>query len=194
MFEVYNLLKLYSSPKSVIEIGAGAAVLASLMRSAFDCKYVIVDLPETISIGYAYLKTGFPESRVALPNVVWRELVSGETFESLLSRYDIIFILPFQMKQLPTAWFDMGVNVSSFQEMNIDVVNEYLSLLRRIIKPGGSLVLENLKKSRETNENKFDGYCLDRFELETLITPWYAKFVVQHIPSLDHFFYQGRKK
>ncbi len=194
MLEVYNLMKLSSAPRAVIEIGAGAAVMAALMRSVFDCKYAIVDLPETISVGYSYLKTMFPELRVALPNVVQHELSSGGGMGSLLSRYDVVFILPFQAKDLPNAWFDMGINVSSFQEMNIEVVNEYLSLLRRVLRPGGSLVLENLKTSRETAGNELDRYCLNGFHGETLSSPSYADFVVQHVPGLKHFFYQGRRE
>ncbi len=160
----------------------------------YGCKYVIIDLPETIPIAYLYLKTVFPGLRVALPNTVQNEIESGVGVESFLSRYDVVFVLPFQANSLPEGWFDIGVNVSSFQEMDIGVVNEYLLLLRKVLKPGAALILENLKTSRETAGNGLDRYCLNGFQGETLTSPSYADFNMQHVPGLKHFFYQGRRE
>lgn len=77
--------------------------------------------------------------------------------------------------------------------MNIEVVNEYLSLLHRVLKSGGSLVLENLKISREIKGNSFENYRLDGFTKMKMCKPAYANFVIKNLSQLEHFFYQGVK-
>lgn len=192
ILEVFNLAEFTEAPAAVVEVGGGACVQAATMIGAFGCKYAVIDLPETVAVGYAYLKTVLPELRIALPDVVAAASRTGELFEALLRRYDMVFMLPYQVNYLPAANFDAAFNISSFQEMDIGVVNEYLALFRRLVRPGGRLVLENLKTSRETAGNAFDRYCLDGFAAEKTCDPWYADYVVRRVPGLKHFFYQGR--
>jgi len=193
MLEVFNLAELCSPPTAVIEVGGGACVQAAIMINAYNSKYVIIDLPETIAAGFAYLKTVFPDLRIALPDLVATAIQEGEDFESIFERYDVVFLLPYQVDFLPNARFDLAINISSFQEMNIQVVNEYLKLFQRVVCPDGQLILENLKISRETSGNSFDRYCLDGFSVEKICDPWYADQVVRFVPGLHHFFYQGRR-
>ena len=77
--------------------------------------------------------------------------------------------------------------------MGIEVVNEYLGVLRRIVRQGGRLLLENLKVSREVQGNSFDRYDLSGFASETVCIPEYANYVIRGLPKLEYFFYQGRK-
>ncbi|MCF8150179.1 MAG: putative sugar O-methyltransferase [Sulfuritalea sp.] len=193
MLEVFNLAKLPREPTKVVEIGGGSCVNAALMIGAYGCKYTIIDLPETIPAGFALLKSAFPALRVALPDMVQDHLRSGKDFDALLGDFDVVFLLPFQSDAIGSNQMDCAFNVSSFQEMEIDVVNEYLSLLRRIIRPGGHLLLENLKVSREVLGNSFDRYVLAGFDGETIIAPSYANYVIRGLSGLEHFFYQGRK-
>lgn len=193
MLEVFNLAEFAEPPRTVVEVGGGACVQAAIMIGAFGCKYAVIDLPETIAVGYSYLKTAFPELRIALPDVVAEAIGAGEPFESVLQRYDMVFLLPYQVDVLPAGSFDVAANISSFQEMDIDVVNEYLALFRRLVRPGGRLVLENLKTSRETAGNAFERYCMDGFVAEKRCDPWYADYVVRSVPGLNHFFYQGQR-
>lgn len=193
MLEAFNLAELTEPPGAVVEVGGGACVQAAIMIGAFGCKYAIIDLPETVAVGFAYLKAVFPGLRIALPDVVAEASRTGEPFESVLQRHDVVFLLPYQVDFLPAASFDAAFNISSFQEMDIEVVNEYLTLFRRLVRPGGQLVLENLKTSRETAGNAFEHYCLDGFSAEKMCDPWYADYVVRSVPGLNHFFYQGRR-
>lgn len=193
MLEVFNLTEFTEPPTAVVEVGGGACVQAATMIGAFGCKYAVIDLPETVAIGFAYLKTVFPQLRIALPDVVATAILAGEDFETLLLRHDVVFLLPYQVGYLPTARFDAAFNISSFQEMDIDVVNEYLALFRRLVHSNGRIVLENLKTSRETAGNAFDRYCLEGFAVEKICDPWYADYIVRSVPGLNHFFYQGRR-
>jgi hypothetical protein len=193
MLEVFNLTKLPQAPAKVVEIGGGACVNAALMISAYGCKYAIIDLPETIPTGFALLKSVFPLLRIALPDVAHDYFRAGKDFDALLADFDVVFMLPYQSDEIGSDSMDCAFNVSSFQEMGIDVVNEYLSLLRRIVRQGGRLLLENLKASREVPGNSFDRYDLSGFASETVCIPEFASYVIRGLPGLEYFFYQGRK-
>lgn len=193
MLEVFNLAKLPKAPSAVVEIRGGACVNAAIMIGAYNCKYAIIDLPETIPVGYAFLKSAFPMLRVALPDVVHDCLCAGRAFDDLWKDFDAVFMLPYQSDAISSDYMDCAFNVSSFQEMRIEVVNEYLFLLRRILKPGGQLLLENLKVSREVPGNSFDLYDLSGFESKFACTPSYVNYVIRRLPGLEYFFYQGQK-
>ena len=117
----------------------------------------------------------------------------GMEFDSLWERFDVIFLLPYQSNVIDSESMDCAFNVSSFQEMKIEVVNKYTSLLRRIVKQGGSLVLENLKVSREVPGNSFDRYDLSGFTCKIMCTPKYGNYVIRSIPRLEYLLYQGIK-
>lgn len=193
MLEVYNLAEIDRDIKNAVEVGGGSCVNAAVMIGAFGCKYTVIDLPETISVGFSFLKTIFPELKIALPNIVHGHIAGGGDFSSLQEEHDVVFMLPYQTDLIGDSAMDMAFNVSSFQEMNIEVANEYLSLLHRVLKPGGALVLENLKVSREIEGNSFENYRLDGFTEMKMCKPTYANFVIRNLPRLEHFFYQGVK-
>jgi hypothetical protein len=193
MLEVFNLVELPQAPAKVVEIGGGACVNAALMIGAYGCKYAIIDLPETISVGFAFLKSVFPMLRIALPDVVHDYVRAGKDFDALLADFDVIFLLPYQSDAIGSESMDYAFNVSSFQEMRIEVVNEYLSLLQRIVRQGGHLVLENLKVSREIPGNSFDRYDLSGFANDMMCTPRYGNYVIRGLPGLEYLLYRGRK-
>jgi putative sugar O-methyltransferase len=161
MLEVFSLVKLPRAPNKVVEIGAGACDNAALMIGAYNCEYTIVDLPETIPVGFAFLKAVFPSLRIALPNVVQEHINMGIEFEALWERFDVIFLLAYQSDVIESESMECAFNISSFQEMRIEGVNEYISLLRRVVKKGGCLMLENLKVSREIPGNSFIRYDMN---------------------------------
>lgn len=78
MLELYNLIEADRDVNMVIEVGGGSCVNAAVMIGAFGCKYTVIDLPETISVGFSFLKTVFPELRVALPNVIHEHIAAGK--------------------------------------------------------------------------------------------------------------------
>jgi len=193
MLEVFNLANLPQTPVKVVEIGGGSCVNAALMIGAYGCKYTIIDLPETIPAGFALLKAIFPTLRIALPDVVHQHLQAGKDLVALFAEFDVVFMLPYQTDAIAGDQMDCAFNVSSFQEMEISVVNEYLSLLQRILRPGGHLLLENLKVSREVPGNSFDRYALAGFSCERVCAPSYVNYAIRGLSGLELFFYQGRK-
>ena len=116
MLELYNLTETDRDIKKVVEVGGGSCVNAAVMIGAFGCKYIIIDLPETIFVGYCFLKTIFPELRIALPNIIHEHIAGGRNFSSLQEEYDVVFMLPYQANLIGDGAMDMAFNISSFQE------------------------------------------------------------------------------
>jgi putative sugar O-methyltransferase len=193
MLELYNLIEADKDVNMVIEVGGGSCVNGAVLIGAFGCKYTVIDLPESISVGFSLLKAVFPELKIALPDVIHDHIAAEKDFRLLYEEYDVVFMLPYQTDLIEDGIFNMAFNVSSFQEMNIDVVNEYLSLFHRVLKPGGSLILENLKFSREVKGNSFENYQLNDYAEIKMCEPTYSNFIIKNLPQLEYFFYQGVK-
>lgn len=170
----------------LLEIGAGAGVNPIVNYLNYNSKSIIIDLPETISIAFALIKTFIPSARVALPNDVQVAIDSGDSFEKIIERYDFIFILPIQIDLLGESFVDVAFNMASFQEMDISVVRNYIKLIHRVLKPGGHVALLNLEVSRQIKGNSIKEYGLDCFSKGELLN---AKFANWQIPSLKHLKY-----
>ncbi len=120
------------SVKQYLEIGAGAGMsIHALMERSPRAKIVVIDLPESIPVAYLTLKSLRPELRIALPHKLIAPLDSG---------YDVVFLHPDQIDRVPATTFDMVFNMSSFQEMELDVVNHYISHAADWLGPAGVLV------------------------------------------------------
>ena len=108
-------------PTSIVEIGAGygrsAYVLLKLFPSA---TYTIVDIEPALSVARWYLTQLFPEERLR-------------------------FLMPSQSDRLPATSFDLGLSVSSLQEMTPEQVAGYVQLLDRVVS-GGVVYLKQWKR------------------------------------------------
>ena len=181
--EVLNLSEI-KSPKYVFEIGAGACMNIALLRDLYKTKSLVVDLPDSIFAGYLLLKSFFQDIKIALPQ---------DTADFDIDKFDVVFLLPYQVDIIPNDFFDVAYNISSFQEMKIDVVNNYLSLIYFVLKSGGSVILSNQEVSRYIEGNSFNNYQLGKFVNGVKKTPAFQNFATRGICGLQQFFYQGRK-
>lgn len=160
---------------SVFEIGAGVfnfGHLLSLQLSDFE--YVVCDLPEMISsafreINESYIPNCGGDYEVFLPTEI-------EEFEKSSSNRKILFITPEQLKSNclgDQRRFDLFVNHESFSEMNIDVVNSYLSYLPRLMKKDSVVFLVNMHTRPQANNYKQfkelelkDITCFSQYQLD----------------------------
>ena len=153
--ESYLLREERSEPRSILEVGAGAGVNVCIYLSMHPGLSVsIVDLPETIPVGYAFLKSVFPSLRVRLPH---------ETAECESADYDVNYYLPHQVDLIESDQHDLAFNHSSFQEMDLEVVNSYLGLIHRALKAGGVFCSLNVEQSRYRLDNRIESYDLTAF-------------------------------
>jgi putative sugar O-methyltransferase len=106
----------------VLEIGAGYGRLAYLLRSLVpNVQYSIVDISPALAISQGYLTSIFGEA-------------SG-----------MRFLLPHQLDEIPDNYFDLALNVSSFDEMPPAVSIGYLKTIGRVCR--GHLFLSGYARS-----------------------------------------------
>lgn len=182
--EILNLTEI-NNPRYTLEIGAGACTNIALLKDVYKTKSLVIDLPETIIAGYLFLKSIFPEIKIGLPQD------HGEALD--MSKFDIAFVLPYQVDIIPNDTFDVAYNMASFQEMKIDVVNNYIALIHRVLKKGGHIISSNQEISRHIEGNSFKNYQLESFAEEKREYPPFGNFSIRHLTELKGLLYQGRK-
>ena len=137
-----NILNSYmelSKTKFIAEIGAGNGNLMALLKHHFNSKCIInVDLPETLTLCIPFLANLFPNAKILLPNEI-NEKVS----EDALLNYDFIFLTPGQITLLEENLIDLFINTSSFCEMNMPQIEEYINLIQKVGKQGSFFFCHN---------------------------------------------------
>ncbi len=121
--------------RTALEIGAGNGNLASLiLHQRPGIKYMIVDLPETLEVAFAYLSHVFPKHRIFLPN---------EVSDELPDNYDVVLLTPEQTDLIPDRSIDLAVNTDSFQEMTHAQIDHYFDLFDRSTHDGSWVFVKN---------------------------------------------------
>ena len=125
-------------PRPVIaEIGGGwAKVFYFLTRKlAGDWCYVDFDLPEPLCCAAYYFMKAFPQKRVLLygeSGVNARNVFRDHDEASATLRdYDLIFLPPFAIEQLPDDSVDLFMNKNSLGEMRPDTARNYIAHVAR---------------------------------------------------------------
>ena len=133
-FEVVELIEDYAPSHSVLEIGAGACLVAALLLGRHqDVRYTIVDLPETMPVGFLTLRHLFPESPIALP---------GESMGQPRVRFCSV-------EELQDGPYGAVVNVASFQELDPPIVANYFRKIDEVLEPNGIFVCINREKKTD---------------------------------------------
>jgi len=137
-----NILNSYmelSKTKFIAEIGAGNGNLMSLLKHHFNSKCIInVDLPETLTLCIPFLENLFPNAKILLPNEI-----NEKVGEDALLNYDFIFLTPGQITLLEENLIDLFINTSSFGEMNMPQIEEYINLIQKVGKQGSFFFCSN---------------------------------------------------
>ena len=68
---------------NVVEVGGDLCLNAALMIGEYGCKQTIIDWPETISLGFTFLKAALPSLRIALLHTVHDHLCTVKNFDTL---------------------------------------------------------------------------------------------------------------
>lgn len=152
-----EMLELMEHPHidKLLEIGAGKGVhvVLQLMRNP-QAQVTIIDLPETLFVTYLSLRQMLPKQNIYFPHENIKNGAQGSYIQLLL---------PSQTDLLEPNGFDAVVNMNSFQEMEIGVVNAYLELAAKHLKKGGGLHSCNQRISRHVAGNSSEKYGLEHF-------------------------------
>ena len=113
----------------VAELGAGYGRLAYVFLKSEMCKqYVIADIPPALYVSQRYLRVVFPELR-------FFRFRPFEDFSEVADEFEsskVCFLTPDQLEHLPAKYFDLFITISSLQEMKMELVSLYISLIDRL--------------------------------------------------------------
>ena len=116
---------------SILEIGGGYGTLGEiLLKSNEDGFYVNVDIPPVAAISTYYLEQVFGKENV----LSYSESRALDTIDltALKKRYKAVVLCPWQLPKL-TGQVDMFANFMSFQEMEPDVVHNYIKGVQPLV-------------------------------------------------------------
>lgn len=140
--------------RNVIEIGGGFGMLGSIFLQAKpeDYFYVDVDLPPLAAVSTYYLQQTFGKDAI-LDYSKSREMEVID-IEELRKNYRGAVLCPWQLPKVKGN-FELAVNYISFQEMEPDVVQNYIALLDSVTSH--YMLLRNARYGKETSKEVKDG-------------------------------------
>lgn len=117
--------------RSILEIGGGYGTLGEiLLKARDDGFYVNVDIPPVAAISTYYLQQVFGTESV-LTYSDSRKLDTID-LDDLKTRYKAVVLCPWQLPKL-TGQVDLFANFMSFQEMEPDVVRNYIKVVQPLV-------------------------------------------------------------
>jgi hypothetical protein len=123
---ILDELTLLNFPSRIVEIGGGYGGLALHLSGILkSCRYVLVDLPETLVFSAAYLVLQAPAKRLYLYDPV--DPLDAKT----LACFDFVLLPDYRLDALIDFEFDLAINVASMQEMRVDQIERYLDFIRK---------------------------------------------------------------
>ncbi len=153
------------SPARVIEIGGGYGGFAlHLSRILKSCRYVIVDLPETLLFSAAYLTLQAPQKRIYLYDPA--DGLDARTHAG----FDFVLLPDYRLEILQGSLFDLAINIASMQEMRVDQVERYLDFLRAACR-GKFYSCNRDRQNRNDELPSLFGLMRTRFDLTEIWHP-----------------------
>ena len=120
-----------SKTNIVLEIGAGSGRFSqTFLTFNKKTKYIICDIPPSIYINYLRLKKKFYKKKIKL-------CFDTKNYESLLeeiSKNDIIFIFPHQIKMLKKNSIDLVIAIDCMHEMDKKTIKYYFDNINNLSK------------------------------------------------------------
>jgi len=132
---------------NVLEIGGGYGSLGEILcnGSLSNFRYIDIDIPPTCYVAQYYLSRLYGEDNIATyANTAAKETISIETLPKLA------VLCSWQIEKL-VGRIDLFVNFISFQEMEPDIVKNYIEHIIRL-KPRWVL-LRNMKEGKNISKN-----------------------------------------
>lgn len=133
----------HNFPRLIMELGGGVGQQARILFNINpSCKYILIDLPETLHFAEIYLKEHFPSKKIVKPT-------AGSDFGK---EYDIMLV-PSTMFPAYAFWWsyepegsrpDMFINTSSLGEMDSETQGMYVNIIQTKIKPKRCVLLNRL--------------------------------------------------
>jgi len=141
----------FAACRRALEIGGGYGRDAFVvMKLNPHLQYTMVDIPPALWIAQRYLSSVFPERTVFHV----RDFKSYDEVAAEMEAASIVFLLPHQLELMPDRRYDLGLNISSFGEMQQEQIAAYFRTLERVT--AGHFYMKQWKVS----QNAFDNLSL----------------------------------
>lgn len=128
--------------KRVMEIGGGFGTLGEILHKVLpEAQYIDIDIPPTLCCSTHYLTQIVGEDKVSS----YQE-INAEGFTEL-NKLKSMAILPSWMIEKVTGKIDLFVNFISFQEMEPEIVQNYLNHVKRL--GADWVLLRNMREGKQ---------------------------------------------
>jgi putative sugar O-methyltransferase len=149
VLEYYSISEVmdFSKCRRVLEIGGGYGRSAcSTLQLNQHIQYTLVDVPPALYLAERYLSSVLERKIFRV-----RHFDNFDDVKSEMERCSVIFLLPHQLCLLPDRRFDLTLNISSFGEMQPQMIAQYFDEIDRLTQ--GVFYTKQWKISK----NPFDG-------------------------------------
>jgi len=134
-----------SNVSKIVEIGGGYGTLGEIFLKLYNnVLYVDIDLPPLSAVATYYLSEVFGKD-IILSYDKTRDLETININE-ISKKYKVIILCPWQLPKL-IGDFDLFANFISFQEMEPEIVNNYINQISRLNPK--HIILRNLREGKE---------------------------------------------
>ena len=120
----------------VCEIGSGYGSLISKIIKIYNCKAVLIDLPESNFLSHYYLKKIFPKKKIFVSSKMKKKLSLKD-----IKKNDILILCPWDI--LPNMKIDFFINSRSMMEMTYETIDFYFKLIQKKVKKNGHFLCIN---------------------------------------------------
>jgi len=163
----------FNEINSIVEVGAGTGLLASVfLQLKKSLKYIIIEIPPALYITQSYLEA------LGYKTLGYKDVVNLKNLNDVdLNNYQVICLPSWKIDLLKGSKFDLFINVESFQEMEPELVENYLKKISPQISK--YIYLNNGKNGHalgkkgefgvleQTNEDHYSNFLENDFKVKT---------------------------
>mgnify|MGYP001603292023 CR=1 FL=1 len=165
----------------IIELGGGAGHQARTFALLLpNCKYTIVDLPETLIFSYTYMKLNFPDKKSLY-------VTSTEDIKKI-DEYDYVFVPSVFSPNLGSRNYDLFVNTASMGEMRNETIYQWMNFIQNQIKVTYLYTLNRFLNVVDTTLANFrtsENECSTCYDHKWDIISWELEPIHTRCPYID---------
>ena len=151
---------LVTNPNVILELGAGSGRTAEFfLRRSSSVKYIVCDIAPALYMSQRYLAELFEERKI----FKFQNFTSFEDVEQSIDESDIVFIMPHQLKLLPSKYCDLFMAIDCLHEMKEEQISTYMQIANELSKVF-------YFKAWKSTEVPFDKIKLDESKYKPLLT------------------------
>lgn len=129
LHEIKKHCKIVEAKLHIVELGGGCGHLARTIRLFLPtCSYVIIDIPESLSFSYMFLKQNFPTIRSLYITD------EDQLNECPIDKFDYLFIPTKFAQGILENEFDLFINTASLGEMKNDTIRYWMDFIQNKLK------------------------------------------------------------